>query len=286
MKTGSLSKIKNSLKNLPFYSEEIESVKKSSKKKYSNIEFLSKLPFFYKEPKKLANIQLSKEFPFFSERSKRPKRPKRLTKHQILPNILPFYDTVRILRREHAYRYYAENYDVEVMDNISLNDSLFLAKSSINSLFRDLWQEKIGFKYNLVAIITLKRWNNAISRYDIETIHVKTKSITVTNQRFNLNSAYEELKHRFDVWTGLGSGWIIDKIEDINIDIANYDPLAGGSYITLPPELNNSMKGLINLKNKDNECFKWCHVRFINPQNKHSHRINKQDKKNCIYFRI
>ena len=121
-----------------------------------------------------------------------------------------------------------------------------------------------------MTIVTLKRWNNAINRYDIETVHIKTKAITVTNQRFNLNSAYEELKHRLDIWTGLGSGWIMDKIEDINIDIANYDPLAGSSYITLPPELNSSMKGLINIKNKDNECFKWCHVRFINPQNKKS----------------
>ena len=38
------------------------------------------------------------------------------------------------------------------------------------------------------------------------------------------------------------------------------------------------MKGLINLKNKDDECFKWCHVRFINPQNKDPERIEKQDK--------
>ena len=45
------------------------------------------------------------------------------------------------------------------------------------------------------------------------------------------------------MWTGLGSGWIIDKIEDINIDIANYNPLAGSSYIPLPPELNHPMKG-------------------------------------------
>ena len=66
--------------------------------------------------------------------------------------------------------------------------------------------------------------------------------MTVTNQRFNLNSSYEELKHRLYIWTGLGSGWIIDKIEDINIDIANYDPLAGSSYIPLPPELNNPQK--------------------------------------------
>ena len=103
--------------------------------------------------------------------------------------------------------------------------------------------------------------------------------MTVTNQRFNLNSSYEELKHRLYIWTGLSSGWIIDKIEDINIDIANYDPLAGSSYFTLPPELNNSMKGLINLKNEDNECFKWCHVRFVNPQNKNLERIKKEDKK-------
>ena len=93
-----------------------------------------------------------------------------------------------------------------------------------------------------------------------------------------MNSAYEELKHRLDIWTGEGSGWIIDRIEDINIDISNYDPLAGSSYIILPQELNNPKKGLINLKNKDNECFKWCHIRFINPQDKHPERIKKQDK--------
>ena len=165
------------------------------------------------------------------------------------------------------------------MDNISLDDSLVLAKSSINNLFRDLLRQKRGFKYNLAVIITLKRWNNGINRFDIETKHIKTKAITVANQRFNLNSAYEELKSRLDIWTGLGSGWIVDKIEDIDIDIANYESLAGSNYIPLPPELNNSMKVLINIKNKDNECFKWCHIRFINPQNKDSDRIKKQDKK-------
>ena len=237
---------------------------------------MSELPFFHKKPKELTNKQLSEALPF---PPKRKKNPKRLTKRQIPENVLPFYDTVGISRKEHAHKYYAETYGVEGTDKISLDDSLFLAKRSINDFFRDLLKEKRGFKYNLGAIATLKRWNNATNTYDIETIHIKTKTITVTNQRFNLNSAYEELKHRPDIWTGLGSRWIIDKIEDINIDISNYDPLAGRSYIPLPPELNNSMKGLINLKNKDTECFKWCHNRFINPQNKDADRIKKQDKK-------
>ena len=39
-----------------------------------------------------------------------------------------------------------------------------------------------------------------------------------------------------------------DRIEDLYIDIANYDPLAGSGYIQLPPELNNQKKALINIK--------------------------------------
>ena len=39
------------------------------------------------------------------------------------------------------------------------------------------------------------------------------------------------------------------------------------------------MKGLINLKNKDIKCFKWCHVRLLNPQNKDPDRMKKQNKR-------
>ena len=77
----------------------------------------------------------------------------------------------------------------------------------------------------------------------------------------------------------VGSGWVIDDIKGIYINIYNYEPLLGGSYIPLSKTLNNSMKGLINLKNKNHKCFMWCHVRLINPQNRNAERINKQDKK-------
>ena len=83
------------------------------------------------------------------------------------------------------------------------------------------------------------------------------------------------------MWIIEGSGWIIDKIEGLYINVANYEPLLGGSYILLQKALNNSMKGLINLKKKDDECFKWCLVRLINLTNSHPERIDQQDKKNC-----
>ena len=128
-------KIENTLKNVPFYNEEIKYLKKEQS-------FTRITIFFFK----LSNIQLSKVLPFFPERSKRLKR---LIKYQILSNILLFFDSVGISRKQYAFRNYAETYEVEVVDKIRLSDSLFVAKSSIIDLFKDLLREKRGFKYIL-----------------------------------------------------------------------------------------------------------------------------------------
>ena len=49
--------------------------------------------------------------------------------------------------------------------------------------------------------------------------------------------------------------------------------------MNLPIELKSPRKGLINIKNNDKKCFSWCHVRHINPLNKHQERIKKNVKK-------
>ena len=72
--------------------------------------------------------------------------------------------------------------------------------------------------------------------------------------------------------------WVIDIIDSHYINVTLYKPLNGSSYIELPTKLRNSKKGLINIKNKDNECFRWCHIRHLNPQTEHPERIKKGDK--------
>ena len=55
--------------------------------------------------------------------------------------------------------------------------------------------------------------------------------------------------------------------------------MPGSSYIRLPKELGHSRKGLINIKNiDDNECFKWSLFRYLNPADHHPTRITKADK--------
>ena len=55
--------------------------------------------------------------------------------------------------------------------------------------------------------------------------------------------------------------------------------MTGSTYIELPDKLKNPMKGLTNIKNNDNKCFLWCHIRHLNPLKIHSERITKVDKK-------
>ena len=69
-------------------------------------------------------------------------------------------------------------------------------------IYLKIYYKKIDFKYTLSITILLKIWNNAINSYDIEDAHFNAKAITVTDQRFNLNKAYEELKHRLGIWDG------------------------------------------------------------------------------------
>ena len=68
---------------------------------------------------------------------------------------------------------------------------------------------------------------------------------------------------------GKGSCWIIDSVIDHTIKI----------YIKLLKELDHSRKGLINIQDTDdNEFFKWCLVRYLNPADHHPAKITKADK--------
>ena len=118
-----------------------------------------------------------------------------------------------------------------------------------------------------------KRIND--NEFDPKTLHFNSIVKTVINQRYHLNDSFEEILNLLDIWINEGSGWVIDEIKGLYINISNYEPLLGGSYISLPKALNNSMKGLLNLKNKDRKGFN----RLMFSRTKH-----KDKKHYCMSF--
>ena len=66
---------------------------------------------------------------------------------------------------------------------------------------------------------------------------------TVINNRFKLEDSFQETLYLIDAW--------IKSIESQYINFSTYRPLSGSFYMDLPTELRNPKKGLINLKNED-----------------------------------
>ena len=131
-----------------------------------------------------------------------------------------------------------------------------------------------GFKFIETLEVTFEKdtidskTGKRVSIYKTAFFNGKAKTITkVDDIEPELNMSRQKILNVIDKWVSEGSGFDL------------YKPLNCSSYIELPTELRNPKKGSINIKNKDAECFRWCHIRHLNPQEKDSQRIKKEDKK-------
>ena len=116
--------------------------------------------------------------------------------------------------------------------------------------------------------------------------HFNTKNIIVdnaTNLTDFFNVSVERLVELIESFQGKGSGWVFDEVLHFDILINVYKPLAGSSWIPLPKFLA-SKKALINPKNTDQECFKWCVVEGMYPQKRDRDRITKTSKEYAELF--
>ena len=94
-----------------------------------------------------------------------------------------------------------------------------------------------------------------------------------------MENFFQNIFYMLDNWINEGSGWIVESIESQYINISTYRPLSGSSYVKFPVELRSPKKGLINIKNNNQECFLSSHVRHINTVKIHPERITQNDKK-------
>eukprot|EP01050_Picozoa_sp_SAG11_P022849 SAG11_NODE_4423_length_1900_cov_59.536369_1_plen_390_part_01 len=70
-----------------------------------------------------------------------------------------------------------------------------------------------------------------------------------------------------------GSFWKFKKVLSIDLHVGRHKPLKGSSYVPLPKALTLK-KAVINIKNDDNECFKWAILSALYTPNKDAQRVS------------
>ena len=95
-----------------------------------------------------------KELPFYNKPIEKPKI-KRLTNIDLLAE-LSFYEQLRIIKTNQAFKGYAISYEIEIVEKKDPILQLEASKSSIKDLFSDILNETKGFKYQTTVKVLLK----------------------------------------------------------------------------------------------------------------------------------
>ena len=192
---------------------------------------------------------------------------------------------VKIEGLKRALKGHAMSYKVSIANSKEIAIHLKVSEPVIVSHLENLLGSMNGYKFIRTLKLTFMKGqidSNTSERYFIyRKAYFNGKAKVVINKEdimYELNETNSSIMDLFNKWISESSGWVLDKLDDDFINVNQYNPLSGSSYIKLPPKLANSRKGLVNIKNNDNECLRWCHVRHMDPNIRNHQRINKMDK--------
>ena len=175
---------------------------------------------------------------------------------------------------------YTKSYEIAIKNDKDILEQLQNTRLAISLFFEKILNQNKGFKFVETIVVSFEKLKNGEPEEEMVYFNSKAQIImNVSDIKPTLKMSQEKKMKDIAEWLKEGSGWTTDGVLEHYFNLVNYKPLEGKSYIPLPKELQNSLKGLINVKNEDNECFRWCHIRYLNPQEVHPERIKKTDKK-------
>ena len=91
----------------------------------------------------------------------------------------------------------------------------------------------------------------------------KTKiNLEGSNVTTFLKEMIKEIFNNLSIYQKNGSGWYFKEVVRLEIHIVEYKPMKGRSYLPFPDFIMRK-KAIINMQNKDNKCFLWSVLRYL-----------------------
>ena len=134
------------------------------------------------------------------------------------------------------------------------------------SLLHDTLSSNKGIKWFLTLYVKFVKYNqNNEAVYAEPTF--RSVNLQLTNGaeiKEQLAKAHQKIYNSYQNFERDGSGWSIDKILKMEVNTVEYIPLAGSSFIPLPPKIAKK-KAILNIQNTDQKCFLWSVLAILHP---------------------
>ena len=142
--------------------------------------------------------------PFYNTFIERPEI-KKLSNVKLLQE-LPFYNELSIVKSNSAFSGYGRSYKIEIVDKKDPIVQLKASELSIKHLFKDLLNEIKGFKYQItLSILLSKIRSDGNTEYSPVYFNSTTKTV-INSDKFGLDQSFQKILYRIGNWINEVSG--------------------------------------------------------------------------------
>ena len=157
------------------------------------------------------------------------------TSSEMITNLFPFQEKALSF---HKLKGYTQSFDVELRDKKDPLLQLQKSRRAVEYLFNNLLVQTKGFKF--VETLQVKFVKHSNDKKILKNGYFNSTTDLIINEtdiKLAIQASQQQILNKIAQWISEGSGWTIQSIENHYINIVNYSPLKGSSYIKLPQEL-------------------------------------------------
>ena len=103
------------------------------------------------------------------------------------------------------------------------------------------------------------------------------ENLEASNQSVIYDGSIQTIEEIIQNFNQRGSNWRFQRVLFLDFHFTDFIPLRGSTFLPLPKKIRDK-KAVINMKNDDNQCFKWSVRRSRHPVDVHPERITKELK--------
>lgn len=175
------------------------------------------------------------------------------------------FNVLRFVQTEAAFRSRLAVYSMTIPSNLNTQDWTVLHREIMPELERVMrlaLEEHGQFSFHVIQHSEFEKpLANPPDLYDK---YYKRKMQNILTESEIRPALYQHLQYitrriaeDLEEWASLGSGWIHKRVIRMDVRVSRYRALRGSSYVPLPKYLAVK-KAIINVKNEDDQCFKWA----------------------------
>ena len=183
---------------------------------------------------------------------------------------------LRITETASALRGFTRQFRIEGIPRHAPREFLQKVRINVQNLMRENRQARVRIILN--CEMTRKELFSESTQILNTFFHSETvENLEGTDEREIYDRFIQTIEERIQNFNQRGSNWRFERVLSLDIHFTDFQPLRGSTFLQLPKKIRDK-KAVINMKNNDDQCFKWSVTRALNPVEKNSERVSKELK--------